>query len=861
MATPPKATTAKSSMAIGEVVFSASVSPLLQDALHCWAIPFEFNREIAMLLLPHYTAAQRDDIWQNFVNLLRERVPLPLSLTQDGQYVFDTYARDRIIQSWLADREQKAIYIQLNARLYQYFEDSWQMLSAQAASHEMDSGLSVGRPSPMTVLERSLYHQFAAEPKVAFDRFAQLFQEYEWLNAAAVCDRLVVIAQSFADRLMPGQRLWLGYYQAKLDDVFIHSRKVSGNEIAVYRQREQQKLRELAAKVAAAENREQLGELEAVIHNQLGNLAMVEKRFAEAISALELAVTHFRQQDNLEEELAAANNLGLVLLKQGDRTKAIQYFEAMRQRLLAQAPEDKYTLAVLLLNLGNAYAEVAARLEKEPESNEEILQLEKEGLANLAQAVEAFEEADFAYGQGLALASLGRWLLLQGNHDQAIAFLKAALSILPQDSEEYQTVEQWLDLALQKKQLQPPSESSSSITITIDDESLNLMYFASYGYRRLETLLGLSEKYQTGRQLISAGVDMAANTDSDQWLRWGIRQFQQGQFRKATAVLTETMHLARQEGEVALELRALDWLSITWRLLADTQESLECATRLLERARQVTDRTYETWAYLRTCEAVAAGDLPGRWLEIKALLSDRIDLIRKTGQDEQGVIYLAQLGRYAARMGELDDGLAWLQESLTLSEALADNTAKAYYRHLVYGGFAILMEQRGDQAEAVRYAEIAVGQAKIYGNPYFQTEAQLNLIEINGPTGEIKPALSEIELAQAQAKQMDWPGLAQRASYLQSEWLLTKGEELTALHAARHSLELARQLKMKEAELKSMCILGESLHKTDQIKDALYTLETVKQLSQAYNYTDHFDRAKTLLDMYRKEIENAPRQI
>jgi tetratricopeptide (TPR) repeat protein len=333
--------------------------------------------------------------------------------------------------------------------------------------------------------------------------------------------------------------------------------------------------------------------------------------------------------------------------------------------------------------------------------------------------------------------------------------------------------------------------------------------------------------------------------DPQDLINQGDQCFNRGEYQRAIAFYQEAVTRARERGDADNELVALSCLPTAWGNIPDGEKMIEAATRLLARARELGNKKYEMQAALRLAEALSDLDLRGRWRELKPLLLEGLEIARQWGDHWWEVYHLNTLGGCAVWVEEEEQGLAWLQEALNAIRPGMDK--EHYFRGEVNEGLSRLMRQRGDYAEAVRYAEMAVDEFRQHGNPSFVAGAQLTLARAERARGELAEALRLVEEVLSQARQMGWKGRERSAEYLRGELLREMGHPDQAEPAARRALELAREMKLKEDEVECLLSLGQVLLALKRREEAREILQQARRLSQERDYADHFQRANELL--------------
>ena len=337
--------------------------------------------------------------------------------------------------------------------------------------------------------------------------------------------------------------------------------------------------------------------------------------------------------------------------------------------------------------------------------------------------------------------------------------------------------------------------------------------------------------------------------DPQDLINQGDQCFNRGEYHRAIAFCQEAVTRAREKGDTGNELEALARLPVAWGNIPDGEKRIEAATRLLARARELGNKKYEMDAALRLAEALRDLDLRGRWRELKPLLLEGLETARQLGDHWWEVYHLKTLGNCAVWMGEEEQGLAWLQEALNAIQPGMEE--EHYFRGGVNEGLSLLMRQRGDYAEAVRYAEMAVDEFRQDGNPHFVASAQLTLAGAERARGELAEALRLVEEVLSQARQMGWKGRERSAEYLRGELLREMGHPDQAEPAARRALELVREMKFKEEEVECLLSLGQVLLALKRRQEAREVLQQARRLSQERDYADHFQKAEELLAYIR----------
>jgi tetratricopeptide (TPR) repeat protein len=235
------------------------------------------------------------------------------------------------------------------------------------------------------------------------------------------------------------------------------------------------------------------------------------------------------------------------------------------------------------------------------------------------------------------------------------------------------------------------------------------------------------------------------NQDANDLSSQGHRLFNQGRCQAAVTCYEQAANLARRAGQTSTELYALDGVAVCWGNLGEYNKMAESATRLLARTRQLANPKYEMQAALRLADALASIDLAGRWREIRPLLEEGLQTARQLGNDFWIVYHLMRLGGYAHQMEEWAVAYDWLQDALNALTPTTKNSA--FFRMAIYQNLSKWYKGQNERAEALRYAEMAVGAAKEDSNPDFVVEAQLTQARVQQWRGERGEALMLVEEA------------------------------------------------------------------------------------------------------------------
>jgi len=361
-------------------------------------------------------------------------------------------------------------------------------------------------------------------------------------------------------------------------------------------------------------------------------------------------------------------------------------------------------------------------------------------------------------------------------------------------------------------------------------------------------------KALTVEEFMSRRLELRQPSKTTLWelIDRGRQAFYQGDFSGAIFWFDLAASHARKESNTDLELQALSWLSVALGNTGNAQKMIEVATRLLARARATSNEKYQMVAALRLANALAEIDLRGRWNELRPLLLDGLDIAHRLGDEFYEVYHLVLLGEYAIQMGEDESGFHWLQQALSDLDSQLSIEHRNYFRYRAYQALSRLMQCHHKHQEALRYAEMAIDAAQEDGNPRFIAGAQLTLVHAKQAlremtVREMTEGLQLVEEVLPKAQRRGWKVEEQKAEYMRGELLREMGHPEQAELAARRALELAREMRFKEEEVKCLLSLGQVLLALKRREEAREVLQQARRLSQERDYADHFQRADELL--------------
>lgn len=324
------------------------------------------------------------------------------------------------------------------------------------------------------------------------------------------------------------------------------------------------------------------------------------------------------------------------------------------------------------------------------------------------------------------------------------------------------------------------------------------------------------------------------------------RHFGSGDYRLAIATDTRLIAEAQASPDISIELEARSQMVAAMLNLGEFESAIDAATRLLARARQAENEKFRIFAAFWLGLALAKFDLRGRWQEVQALLLEGLEMARAMRDPFLVTYHLARLGGFAVLEGEFDKGLSWLQEALDTTDQVSGEEMH-WFRGDIYGNLAELMIRRREFLEARRYAEISLAEFESYGRQANVGYPRAILAEIHYECGEWIEARHLLGLILESARSTGSAPEEQGAEYLRSKVERQLGDLETSLGAGNRSLELARQLHRKEAEVEVLMSVGQTLRMLGSDDDAAEALDRARQISEERGYDDHLQEVKLLL--------------
>lgn len=330
-------------------------------------------------------------------------------------------------------------------------------------------------------------------------------------------------------------------------------------------------------------------------------------------------------------------------------------------------------------------------------------------------------------------------------------------------------------------------------------------------------------------------------------LEMGSQAFRRGDFHRAAGYYQQAAGLAHQEGNVDAELHGWDMAARSWAGAGEILESFKVATCLLVRAREARNLYFQVDAFRLLLTVLALSNMRDRWEEVRPFLMENLEKAKQLGNPIVLCEYFLLLGFCSLVLGNLEDGLDWLQRAQGEIWKVSDEEMAKPYHIALYEGLSVYMALMDRSDEAFRYAEMATGIAEQAGIPALVANAKLIEAYLQAAFGKTEESLQMIEEVLDLNSQGEWKLIELGAQYLYSVLLQTVNILELAEGAARRALELAQETGLKEAEAQCLINLGEVLLLQDRGVEAREVLQKARRLSQERNYEDHFREAEELL--------------
>lgn len=333
------------------------------------------------------------------------------------------------------------------------------------------------------------------------------------------------------------------------------------------------------------------------------------------------------------------------------------------------------------------------------------------------------------------------------------------------------------------------------------------------------------------------------------YLDQGIKYYHAGQLRDSISWLEAAVAQCTEDQNLPTKLLAMSNLCEAYTRLGCYADAIKTASSLLATSREKQMKEYEVRAIGRLAMAVADTSLREHWVEIKTLLEEAIRTARDLRLTYWEIQNLETLGNCAARMGELELGLAYLQDALSTLNASVDVYEEHFFRTRIFQGLASLAKLHGDVVEALRYAETAVGvaQSNRHVSPQLVAAAYLTLAEIERFRGQRDRSLELAASVATQARRDRWPVQEQAAEFIMCQLYCELGYWPEAEISARRSLELACELSMKENEVLCLIELGRVLRTLGRYGDAFNCLNHAREFAIKRHYEDLIQLSEELI--------------
>jgi tetratricopeptide (TPR) repeat protein len=382
------------------------LEPGLADLFERCAIPHEFDAALLRILSP---ALGADDAARRFEELAALSLVAP---ALPGRLALHSTVRRDLFRTWLAPARRPEL-ARISARLDAHLS------AVIAATPE-------GSPEHELALRRRMYHRLGADEGAGIAELERLARRARSQSRTTECAALLRLVHDYEDALAPEHALAVAYQRGKLEldegtwtkaaATFLELAETPAASGALRAKAlvrlgfalcEQGRRREALEAYARAEDVIRADPSAAVVEprvlfeqaiawRELGDLDRAERLFEAAAARAEAVGSRGALS-------AAANGLGLLLLRRGDPTKAVDALE--RSLAVLDPARDALRIAQVENNLGSAYADLADWVRSED---------------CYRRSLEIRRRSGDVPGEALALVNLARVRFQRGEGEEAV---------------------------------------------------------------------------------------------------------------------------------------------------------------------------------------------------------------------------------------------------------------------------------------------------------------------------------------------------------------------------------------------------------------------------------------------------------
>lgn len=293
---------------------------------------------------------------------------------------------------------------------------------------------------------------------------------------------------------------------------------------------------------------------------------------------------------------------------------------------------------------------------------------------------------------------------------------------------------------------------------------------------------------------------------ADDLLNRGIHLYHDGHLAESARLLRAGAADARRTHDLSAEMLSLSNLAEAYTLSGRLEEAEHVAVQLLQRAREKKQTPYEVRAVGRLAIAILQRDLRGQWGELRPQLEKSVQLARRLRLDYWIAQNLETLGACAQHSGDLGHAFEWFQQALApLSDQV---TEEEFFRARIYARIGELYSERSRADKSREFLALAEEYSETAGSPNLKSQIELARGRCALRAGDLDTALGCTHGAYLAARRGGWRGDEHAAASALTEVYLKRGQRGEAEAPARRALELAREMRMTEAEVQALINLA-----------------------------------------------------
>ncbi len=305
------------------------------------------------------------------------------------------------------------------------------------------------------------------------------------------------------------------------------------------------------------------------------------------------------------------------------------------------------------------------------------------------------------------------------------------------------------------------------------------------------------------------------------------------------------------------------------------KDALQLAEQALTWSRSLGNPLQEVDAYIAMARPLAE---LGDYDKSLAMINQGEKILRKLSKEPEAdlirkkVLLMLQKGDNLKNMGDLDQGLALLEQSLELAENLSNNIDKARILHslgsiycykaesdaaieyfdqsrihyekagnvkgvsLILHCIGAMYSNKGELERALEYSEQSLAIRRKLGNSSDIAQSLVSISWIFNNKGELDQALAYAEECYALLKELDEKSRVARILNTIGELWGLKGDMNSALHYLEQSLALSQEIGHKNLVAESQFYIGRIMYQQGNLDQALdYLTQTLHYTEESQN--------------------------